>query len=234
MRPAFHAKVRRGGGAGRSAAGGGTEGWPLTRQVMSRGGSLYAGTVLGLGRQVRDLTGGYKCFHRRVLEALDLEGQVQGRDRVHQAMWLWMKTSLATYILTLVGDATEMAHGIEGRVPMLDVELARLVTRLPMSLKIRGDVEKWVLREAVRDLLPEAISRRTKHALLTPPTAAHPEALDFVRAWLTPARLPEAFDPAKVSALLERLPHMTPEQRALHEPALMMTLSLTMLSEAPP
>ncbi len=51
--------------------GGGTENWPLHRQVISRAGSLYARTVLGVG--IKDLTGGFKCFNRRVLEAIDLD-----------------------------------------------------------------------------------------------------------------------------------------------------------------
>lgn len=50
--------------------GGGTVGWPLKRRLLSRGGSLYARTILGV--DVRDLTGGFKCFRRRVLEAIDL------------------------------------------------------------------------------------------------------------------------------------------------------------------
>lgn len=55
----------------RWVAGGGTRGWPLHRRALSRGGSWYARTVLGA--PVRDLTGGFKCFHRRVLERLDLD-----------------------------------------------------------------------------------------------------------------------------------------------------------------
>ncbi|HSI04794.1 MAG TPA: polyprenol monophosphomannose synthase [Myxococcota bacterium] len=51
--------------------GGGTENWPLHRQVISRAGSLYARTVLGVG--IKDLTGGFKCFNRRVLESIDLD-----------------------------------------------------------------------------------------------------------------------------------------------------------------
>lgn len=50
--------------------GGGTKGWPLHRQLISRGGSLY--TQLVLGERVRDFTGGFKCFRRKVLLALDL------------------------------------------------------------------------------------------------------------------------------------------------------------------
>jgi dolichol-phosphate mannosyltransferase len=56
----------------RYVQGGGVDGsWGLARRVVSRGGSLYASLVLGL--RVRDLTGGFKCFHRRVLETIDLD-----------------------------------------------------------------------------------------------------------------------------------------------------------------
>ncbi len=54
----------------RYVAGGGVSDWGLVRRVVSRGGSVYARIVLGL--PVRDLTGGYKCFRREVLEAIDL------------------------------------------------------------------------------------------------------------------------------------------------------------------
>jgi dolichol-phosphate mannosyltransferase len=54
----------------RNVPGGGTVNWGVGRKVISRGGSLYARTILGLS--IRDLTGGFKCFHREVLEAIDL------------------------------------------------------------------------------------------------------------------------------------------------------------------
>ena len=55
----------------RWAPGGGTENWPWSRRFISRGGSLYARTWLGVG--VKDLTGGFKCFRREVLLAMDLD-----------------------------------------------------------------------------------------------------------------------------------------------------------------
>ena len=55
----------------RRVPGGGTENWGLGRRLISSGGSLYARTILGIG--VRDLTSGFKCFRRQVLEAIDLE-----------------------------------------------------------------------------------------------------------------------------------------------------------------
>jgi dolichol-phosphate mannosyltransferase len=51
--------------------GGGVSDWGLGRRLVSRGGSWYARQVLGLS--VRDLTGGFKCFRREVLEAINLE-----------------------------------------------------------------------------------------------------------------------------------------------------------------
>jgi len=58
----------------RWVTGGGTINWGPGRQFISRGGSLYARTVLGL--PLRDLTAGFMCFRRKVLETLDL-GAVQ-------------------------------------------------------------------------------------------------------------------------------------------------------------
>jgi dolichol-phosphate mannosyltransferase len=54
----------------RNIPGGGVEGWGLGRHVLSKGGSLYSRTILGLG--VKDLTSGYKAFTRRALEAIDI------------------------------------------------------------------------------------------------------------------------------------------------------------------
>jgi dolichol-phosphate mannosyltransferase len=55
----------------RYVKGGGVSDWGMLRKAISRGGSAYARTVLGL--DVRDLTGGFKCFRREVLEAIDLD-----------------------------------------------------------------------------------------------------------------------------------------------------------------
>jgi dolichol-phosphate mannosyltransferase len=55
----------------RYVPGGGVMSWGWLRRLVSRGGSAYARILLGV--PVRDLTGGFKCFHRRVLEAIDLE-----------------------------------------------------------------------------------------------------------------------------------------------------------------
>jgi dolichol-phosphate mannosyltransferase len=56
----------------RYVPGGGVQDWGIVRRALSRGGSAYARVLLGV--PVRDLTGGFKCFHRRVLETIDRGG----------------------------------------------------------------------------------------------------------------------------------------------------------------
>jgi dolichol-phosphate mannosyltransferase len=75
----------------RYVAGGGTENWGLTRRIISVGGSLYARAVLGV--PFRDLTGGFKCYRRAVLERIDLDAirskgyafQIEGTYRTVRA-----------------------------------------------------------------------------------------------------------------------------------------------------
>ena len=55
----------------RYVKGGGVEDWGVVRRLISRGGCLYARTILGVS--IQDLTGGFKCIHRRVLETIQLE-----------------------------------------------------------------------------------------------------------------------------------------------------------------
>ncbi|MGB0388925.1 MAG: glycosyltransferase [Ardenticatenaceae bacterium] len=55
----------------RYTEGGGTQNWPWHRQLLSRGASLYTRAILGT--KIKDMTGGFKCFRREVLERLDLD-----------------------------------------------------------------------------------------------------------------------------------------------------------------
>ncbi|MDP3278535.1 MAG: polyprenol monophosphomannose synthase [Deltaproteobacteria bacterium] len=72
--PAFLAAMDQGAElvvGSRNIEGGGVEGWGLGRHLLSKGGSLYSRTVLGLS--VKDLTSGFKAFTRKALLALELD-----------------------------------------------------------------------------------------------------------------------------------------------------------------
>ncbi len=61
-------------------------------------------------------------------------------------------------------DRLTMAHSIEGRVPFLDLKMIELGQKVPAHLKLKGDplVEKWILRKAFEDMLPDEIVWRKK------------------------------------------------------------------------
>ena len=72
--PDFLAAIDEGAGVvigSRNIRGGGVEGWGVGRHALSKGGSLYSRSILGLS--VRDLTSGYKAFRAEVLAAMDLD-----------------------------------------------------------------------------------------------------------------------------------------------------------------
>jgi len=88
--PALVAPVRDGGFdlaiGSRWVAGGGTRHWSVGRQLLSRGASVYAGLVLGIG--LRDITAGFKCWRRAVLEDIDL-GTLKARGFGFQIEMTW-------------------------------------------------------------------------------------------------------------------------------------------------
>ena len=65
-------------------------------------------------------------------------------------------------------DKGTMAHSIEERVPPLDRELIKYAFRVPGSMKIAGGIEKWIWKEAVRDLLPKVVVERKKQGFGVP------------------------------------------------------------------
>jgi asparagine synthase (glutamine-hydrolysing) len=170
-----------------------------------------------------------------LLDAFDLPGQLAGRHRVDQSSYLWTRLSLANYILRTLGDGTEMAHSVEGRLPFLDHHLFEFARRLPIGLKIRGDVEKYILREAVRPLISDRVYRRQKHPFTAPPLGRFPvdsfgEMISDLFAGQGLALLP-FFDRAEVLRLVSDLPRMESRERAATDPVLMIALTAALLHQ---
>jgi len=89
-----------------------------------------------------------------------------------------------TYLVELLmkQDQMSMACSIESRVPFLDHPLVEFATRIPARMKIRGSIQKYVLKKAVEDLLPASIVHRKKMGFPTP-----------VRQWLRDERAETLF-----------------------------------------
>ena len=113
---------------------------------------------------------------RRDAGAIDSLGELASRiDRhalaelpaVAASQYLLFKTELPGYVLSSLGDRMEMAHSVEGRTPFLDHELVEYVNRLPLRFKLRGAVDKWILRQAIGARWPE-VSTSPKRVFLAP------------------------------------------------------------------
>jgi asparagine synthase (glutamine-hydrolysing) len=174
---------------------------------------------------------GYHAF----FSDIDVRGQLAGRDPLHQSLYLWAKTGLPTYILTMLGDRMEMAHSIEGRVPFLDHHVVEVIRSQPVTQKIRGMTEKYVLREAVRDIVSDTVYRRQKHPFLSPPATLNPEERlsAFVQDTLRGPVLASIpyFDQSKVIDLLDRLETMDEASRVANDQVLMLLVSACVLHE---
>ncbi|MCV3208668.1 asparagine synthase (glutamine-hydrolyzing) [Mesorhizobium sp. YC-39] len=110
---------------------------------------------------------------------------------LHQAQYLETRFLLPGYILSSQGDRMAMAHGIEGRFPFLDHRLVEFAARLPPEMKLKGLVEKHILRKATGHLLPAAIGKRTKQPYRAPDARSFVGAgeLDYVRDCLSEASI---------------------------------------------
>jgi dolichol-phosphate mannosyltransferase len=120
----------------RYVPGGGVRNWGLLRRVISAGGSLYARILLGV--TVRDLTGGFKCYRREVLEAIDLDAvdskgyafQIETTYRVLRAGFKVVEVPITFADREVGGSKMSKAIVVEAvwKVPRL--RLAALLGRL--------------------------------------------------------------------------------------------------------
>lgn len=185
----------------------------------------------------RDFTERFKGCDgsRSLLNDIDVPGQLTSREPLHQSLYLWSKTRLPKYLLTLLGDRMEMAHSVEGRVPFLDHRVVEVMRSQPINMKIRGAVQKYVLREAVRPDVTDSVYRRPKHPFLSPPLMLNPQGRfsgllqDMLRGSVL-ASMP-FFDQKKVVSILDDLQSADESSRVANDQVLMMILSACVLHD---
>jgi dolichol-phosphate mannosyltransferase len=117
----------------RYVPGGRIPSWGLVRRAISRGGSLYAQLLLGV--PVRDLTGGFKCWHRRVLEGIDLDAidsrgyafQIEGTYRALRAGFRVLEVPITFVDREIGGSKMSRSIVLEAvwKVPLLRLEALR-------------------------------------------------------------------------------------------------------------
>jgi asparagine synthase (glutamine-hydrolysing) len=169
------------------------------------------------------------------LASIDVQRRIKGRNAVHAALYMWAKTVLPHYILSNLGDRMEMGHSIEGRVPFMDHTVAEYLHQVPVSMKIRGMTEKYILREAVKDVITPTVYNRQKHPFLSPPSTHHREAplhalmQDTLRS--EAARSVPFLDQQKLIAALDGLSHADAGAASLTDQSLTLAMSYVFMHE---
>jgi dolichol-phosphate mannosyltransferase len=116
----------------RYVPGGTVRNWGPVRRFVSRGGSMYAGVVLGI--DVRDLTGGFKCFRRAVLEAIDLD-TVRAQGYAFQVELTYRAIQRGFRVTEVPITFTERRRGESKMSRRIVLEAAWMVPLLRLSKK---------------------------------------------------------------------------------------------------
>jgi len=143
-----------------------------------------------------------------IAESLDPK-QIGDRHPLDITQYTWIKTMLECQILNWGGDRVDMANAMESRPAFLDHHVADLATAIPPHYRIKGNTEKWILREAMKEILPETLYKREKFAFMAPP--GHTEkrkkrALhELIDDYMSPDRIKEVglFDRGRLTKFIE-------------------------------
>jgi len=164
----------------------------------------------------------------------DVSGQLNGINNVHKSMYLMSKSLLPNYILRSLGDGVEMANSIEGRVPFLDHKVIEKTVNMPVSMKIKGTVEKNLLRKAVREFIPESVFYREKHPFLAPPSAFNTKSrlFQFIQDMVCTSTSDVPFiDRKKAADLVESMVDAPRDKQVAAEPIIMEMLSICIMHD---
>ncbi|AKM10718.1 asparagine synthase (glutamine-hydrolyzing) [Croceicoccus naphthovorans] len=137
------------------------------------------------------------------------KSMLDGRHVLDKVQYSWIKTMLEGQILNWGGDRVDMANSLESRPAFLDHHVAELALRIPPHVRIRDGIEKWVVREAMKHVLPEVLYKREKFAFMAPPAhtdrAKAAEIDKLIEKWLSSAEIAEhgIFDEAKLRRSIE-------------------------------
>ncbi len=170
------------------------------------------------------------------ISAIPVGDQLSGRDRVSNSLYLWNKTALANYILRTLGDGMEMSHSVEGRLPLLDHVLFDAAKVLPLNMKIRHGVEKYILREIAKPYITDTIYRREKHPFMAPPVSAFSDTLlDEMIGDVFHSKIMDCvpfIDKAVVRKKWQDIRHMPRRDQVAWEPVVMTLLTACFLADA--
>jgi asparagine synthase (glutamine-hydrolysing) len=163
----------------------------------------------------------------------DIAGQVDGREPIKQVLYLWIKSGLANYLLG--GERLDMAYAVEQRLPFLDHRLFEWMRSAPASLLWRDGREKWILREALKPFVTDAVYRGIKHPFTAPKSTLRAGsamlalAQDLLRSQVA-AEVP-FLNHRGLVRLMDRLRTPDPKESPLLDATVLLLMSIVVLHD---
>lgn len=143
-----------------------------------------------------------------VVKELEAHPSFRHWSPLAKAQYIEVSIFMSEYLLSSQGDRMLSAHSVEGRFPFLDHRIIEFASRIPPRLKMRGLNEKYILKQAMRGIVPDSVRTRTKRPYRAPIQApffgkAPPE---YVQELLSPEAVRETgyFDERIVSHLMKK------------------------------
>jgi len=128
-------------------------------------------------------------------------------SNLEKAQWIESTIFLSGYLLSSQGDRMAMANSVEGRYPFLDYRVMEFCATLPDQFKMNGLNEKYILKQLMKNRLPESILKRPKQAYRAPIVSTfitHPP--EYLAELLDERTIKQAdlFETGKVNTLFNR------------------------------
>lgn len=153
----------------------------------------------------RDQVGGYDSLHSF---ARTLPEDFYRWHHLARAQYLEARSLLSGYLLSSQGDRVTAGNSVEGRFPFLDHRVVELGARIPPGHKILGLKEKYILKKAMKDELPRAITARVKQPYMAPDSNSffQPDSPPYIAEMLSEPQLARGgiFNPDFVGKLKDK------------------------------
>ena len=169
----------------------------------------------------------------RMLDDLGTLNGIKDRHPVHKSLYMWIKTFLPNMILML--ERLEMAAPVETRVPFLDHHFVEAVQQIPAPSLFRDGLEKYPLRVAVKDRIPDAVFSRPKQPFTAPHALRSQNGAmkEYIGDTIRGAELDSCvfFDRERVLKLFDRSDRLPPAAGLSADQALMLVTHVCLLQK---
>jgi len=164
----------------------------------------------------------------------DLGHQIDDLSPIAKAQYIETSLFMSGYLLAAQGDRVAMANSVEGRYPFLDYRLLEFCASLPDDFKIKGLNEKFLLKEFIKNQIPDSVTARSKQAYRAPIHQAflNDGAPDYVHDTLSAEAIEACgvFNPQTVEKLLTKM-KQSEQPSEIENMALVAVLSTQLLHQ---